>query len=299
MEHMEDLARIDADLQDLLSSMKNGMGEVFVKVKDTLEVETRKNLAEISRLTQAQQAEMMSMKSMWEIERQRLLDKLRKVEEELVMVRDENKQCKQLLVERDFLEGGGDGRGARMDVSGTGGDISEDSLAASPGQLDGPAGAAGQLTRSEKKKLKRKLKRPLRRLKEEEKKKEKKKEKDMCEELRDLKVSGENERFEVKCREVEVMNDPSRKIEIGYNAGNILMMESASDASDDSVCIKMHIALAHILSNMFSKLFLEFHMIKVGYCARCRDRKKYISAEVTELLLELKESKNARSNVLL
>ena len=29
----EDLARIDEDMKDMLSSMKNGMGEVIVKVK--------------------------------------------------------------------------------------------------------------------------------------------------------------------------------------------------------------------------------------------------------------------------
>ena len=115
MEHKDDLARIDADMQDLLSSMKNEVGKVFVKVKDIIEVKTRKNLQEMNTLTKAQQAEMTSMKSMWEMDRQGLLDKLRKVEEELVMVKDESKQIKKLLVKSDRVDGGGEGRGARLD----------------------------------------------------------------------------------------------------------------------------------------------------------------------------------------
>ena len=42
------MARIDADMQDLLSSMKNEVGEVFVKVKDIIEVKIRKNLQEMN-----------------------------------------------------------------------------------------------------------------------------------------------------------------------------------------------------------------------------------------------------------
>jgi hypothetical protein len=115
MEHKDDLARMDADMQDLLSSMKNGMGEVFVKVKDIIEVKTRKNMVEMNRLTQAQQTEMMSMKSMWEMERNGLQDKLRKVEEELVMVKDESKQLMKMFMQYESVEGGGEGRDVRMD----------------------------------------------------------------------------------------------------------------------------------------------------------------------------------------
>merc|ERR1719470_186344 len=53
--------------------------------------------------------EMMNLWNMWKMEKQGLLDKLRKVEEELVMLKGENKQLKKLLVEPDRLEGGGEG----------------------------------------------------------------------------------------------------------------------------------------------------------------------------------------------
>ena len=91
MEHKENLARIDTDINDMCITMKDGMGEVFGKVKDILEVKTKKHVLDMNRLTQTQQAEVISMKSEWEMERQGLLEKLRKVEEELVMVKDENK----------------------------------------------------------------------------------------------------------------------------------------------------------------------------------------------------------------
>ena len=117
MEHKDDLARINADMEDMCDTMKNGMGEVFVEVKDILEVKTKKHLLEMNRLTQTQQAEVISMKSMWEMERQGLLVKLRKVEEELVMVKEENKQLMKMKIQADSLEGGGEGRGRgiRMD----------------------------------------------------------------------------------------------------------------------------------------------------------------------------------------
>ena len=115
MEHKVDLARIDADMEDMCDTMKDGIGEVFVKVKDILEVKTKKYLLEMNSLTQTQQTEMISMKSMQEKERQGLLDKLRKVEEELIMVKDENKQLMKMMMQADCLEGGGEGRGVRLD----------------------------------------------------------------------------------------------------------------------------------------------------------------------------------------
>ena len=116
MEHKDDLARIDADMQDICETMKDGMGDVFVKVKDILEVKSKKYLLEMNRLTQTQHAEVISMKSMWEMERQGLMDKLRKVEEELVMVKDGNKQVmKKKMIQSDSLDRGGEERGIRMD----------------------------------------------------------------------------------------------------------------------------------------------------------------------------------------
>ena len=95
--------------------MKDGMGEVFGKVKDILEVKTKKHVLEMNRLTQTQQAEVISMKSEWEMERQGLLDKLRKVEEGLVMVKDENKQVMKMMMQADCPEDGGEERDVRMD----------------------------------------------------------------------------------------------------------------------------------------------------------------------------------------
>ena len=46
---------------------------------------------------------------------QRLLDKLRKVEEELVMVKDESKQLMKMMMQSESVEGGGEGRDVRMD----------------------------------------------------------------------------------------------------------------------------------------------------------------------------------------
>ena len=59
MEHKVDLARIDADMEDMCDTMKDGIGEVFVKVKDILEVKTKKYLLEMNSLTQTQQTEMI------------------------------------------------------------------------------------------------------------------------------------------------------------------------------------------------------------------------------------------------
>ena len=71
--------------------------------------------------------------------------------------------------------------------------------------------------------------------------------------------------------------------------------------SDHNCIIELHPALAHILSNLLSKLDNEFHSIPAGFLARCRDR-KYLSAEVKStavgaLVLELKEAKNAKQIV--
>ena len=165
---------------------------------------------------------------------------------------------------------------------------------------------SSELSRSQKKKMKRKQRRP----REEKKKKEKKKEqkelkehkeqKEMLEKFEDLKVMGCvcKPEFEHKFREVTVSNVHERRLVIGYDAGLIYIMEFGSD---HNIIMELHPALAHILSNLLSKIDNEFHSITAGFLARCRDR-KYISAEVKftvlgELTLELKEAKNAHQNV--
>ena len=57
MEHKENLARIDTDMKDMCNkciTIKDGMGEVFGKVKDILEVKTKKHVLEMDILTQTQ-----------------------------------------------------------------------------------------------------------------------------------------------------------------------------------------------------------------------------------------------------
>ena len=154
-----------------------------------------------------------------------------------------------------------------------------------------------KLSRSQKKKMKRKQRRP----KEEEKKKEQKKEqKEIFKDFKDLKMSDiKKEKFEHKFREVDILNGTDKRLAIGYDAGLIFIMEFGSEYS---LCIELHPALAHILSNLLSKLYIQYDKITMGFRARCRDR-KYISAEVTgtalnaDLTLELKESKNSNDKV--
>lgn len=120
MEHKDDLVGINADIEGMCSTVEGVMGEVVVKVKDILQFKNKKHLLEMNRLTQTQQAEVISTKSVWEMGRQSLLDKLRKVEEELVLVKDENNLLVKLVMQADIYhgsqEGGGEESSERMDT---------------------------------------------------------------------------------------------------------------------------------------------------------------------------------------